>query len=161
MKISVLRDDRKLSFALILGESPQTPRRRLGGGPPPFPPMMRRPVLGIEVDQDLDDEVRRRLGAPAGIGLLVVRVQGESRAEEAGMKEGDLIVEALGSPLRTLIDLRHALREQGGREMIVKVIRDRREMTLEVPPAPPAPPAPQAPPSAPSPSPRRAPRAKP
>jgi S1-C subfamily serine protease len=162
LRLGLQRDDKRFTISLVLADAPQTPRRRMELNPFPSPPGMRRPILGIDVDQEVDDEARERLGAPPGIGLLVLKVHDESRAEASGMQEGDLLVEALGFPLRTLADLRRALREQGGDEMTVTVIRDRRKVKLEVPPAiavaPTPQPAPAPPPAPPS---RRAPRPRP
>jgi len=139
--------------SLALAESPETPFRR------PLAPevrafRLRSPVLGVEVDVDTDDETRERLGAPVGVGLLVQKVYNASRAMRAGMKEGDILLEAMGETISDLEDLRRTLRRQGPQVMEIKVMRERREVTLKVPPdlGAPVPPAAPTPPPPPSPS---------
>ena len=82
------------------------------------------------------------LGAPDGAGLLVIKVYDRSRAQEAGMQSGDVIVEAMGLPITTLESLRQVLRAQGDRVMPVKVVRERHPLLLSVEPIPEPPPLP-------------------
>ena len=149
--LGIQRDSRAFDVSLALAESPETPFRR------PLAPevrafRLRSPVLGVEVDVDTDDETRERLGAPVGVGLLVQKVYNASRAMRAGMKEGDILLEAMGETISDLEDLRRTLRRQGPQVMEIKVMRERREVTLKVPPdlgapVPPAAPTPPPPPT--------------
>ncbi|HZI94506.1 MAG TPA: PDZ domain-containing protein, partial [Patescibacteria group bacterium] len=149
VKLGIDRDGRKLTVPVSLGQGPEPPPPPRAA-PAPMVYRMRSPVLGVEVDTDTDDEVRQRLGAPEGVGLLVQTVHDDSRAGQAGLQPGDLLVEALGEPIRELEDLRRVLRRQGGREMQVTVFRKGKELVLHVAPAiPPVPPTP-----APAPAPR-------
>ena len=163
MKIVVMRDGKQVPANVQLGTAP---RQQYTGSQvghtwvfTPSPPLPPRPVLGVRVEQP-DDEELERLGAPAGAGMLIAEVHEESRAEVAGLLEGDLIIRALGIPVRSLADLRRALRDQpGDKQMEMVVVRDGREVKLMVPPPPPPPPTPPAPAQpATTPQPRRPPR---
>lgn len=106
---------------------------------------MARPTLGVEIDQEASEEALRSLGASQGAGLLIVKIHDHSRAQDAGMQAGDVILEAMGVPIATLDALRKVLRAQGDRVMPVKVLRDRRGLVLSIQPIPEPPPPPEAP----------------
>lgn len=150
LRLGILRQQTPKTVSLVLGEAPKAVARR--EGPRGWTVMneslqrMARPTLGVEIDQDADEETLRSLGAPGGAGLLVVKVHEHSRAGEAGMQPGDLIVEAMGRPITTLESLRQALWAQGDAVMPVKVVRKGRELVLSIGPLPEPPPPPEAPP---------------
>ncbi|HET6373464.1 MAG TPA: PDZ domain-containing protein [Candidatus Polarisedimenticolia bacterium] len=149
LTLSVEREGRTIDLAVVLGTSPER------HAPSPWPSPRRR-LLGVQV-ADVDEEERVQMGGPADAGMKVSIVYERSRAEQAGLKPGDLIIQAMGRPTRTIADLRRALAEQGsGREMEITVIRDQKQIVLKVPPPPPAPPAQ---PTTPPPREPRAPRA--
>jgi serine protease Do len=156
MKIVVMRDGKQVPANVQLGTAP---RQQYTWTYTPSPPLPPRPVLGVRVEQP-DHEELGRLGAPDGAGMLIAEVHDQSRADQAGLLEGDVIIRALGIPVRSLADLRRALRDQpAGKHMEMVVVRDGHEVNLMVPPPPPPPPAPPAPapPSA-IPRPSKAPR---
>jgi len=152
VQFEIQRGDKLLNLPVLLGEGPQHRRIRFIGAPPPGR------SLGIKVE-DIEEEQRAKMGAPAGRGMLIKLVYAGSRAESAGLLPGDLIIEALGRPVGNIQDLWRAREEQGvDQEMQVKVLRDGRSLVLRLPPAPeppvpPTPPAP-APPAARPPRPR-------
>jgi serine protease Do len=142
MKIVVLRDGKQVPANVQLGTAP---RQQYSWTFTPSPPLPPRPVLGVRVEQPDADELER-LGAPGGAGMLIAEVHEESRAEKAGLLEGDLVIRALGIPVRSLADLRRALRDQpGDKHMEMVVLRAGHEVRLMVPPPPPPPPAPPTP----------------
>jgi serine protease Do len=102
--------------ALARGESPTRPRLGVGIVPPH---MARR--------------LRRAVGLPEADGLLVRFVEEGSAAERAGIQQGDLIVQAAGSPLSDPDDLHLALDgvEPGG-SLELKVLRGAEERTISV-----------------------------
>jgi len=160
IRLGIDRDGRPMRVALTLGEAPEPTARPLRVPLPPKTPWMRPAVLGVDVDVDTDDETRARLGAPEGVGLLIQKVYDNTRAQQAGLQVGDVLVEAMGMPIGDLDDLRRALRRQGPREMEIKIVRKEKPMTLRVAPGveTPAPSAPPPPPPAPaSAAPRRPP----
>ncbi len=102
--------------ALARGETVETPR------------------LGISL---LPSRVARRLrhavGLPERDGLLISDVEDGSPAEAAGLREGDLIVEAGGEPVATFDDLSAALgRPDKGGVLVVRVLRGADEVELTV-----------------------------
>jgi S1-C subfamily serine protease len=71
------------------------------------------------------------VGLPEVDGLLVRSVEEEGRAAAAGIKEGDLIVEAGGRPTATVDALHEALESANG-SLEVQVVRgaDRHTFTV-------------------------------
>jgi serine protease Do len=89
----LLREGKERTVNTILGELPT----EMAGGPPgsrPGPATPKSDALdGVEVT-DLDQRTRRQIGLPANVqGALVSAVDPNSTAAEAGLKQGDVIVE--------------------------------------------------------------------
>lgn len=77
----------------------------------------------------------RRLGVEAESGVLVIAVEPDGPAAEAGVEEGDLVVSFDGRPLKGIDDLHRALTEQAiGRESRLTVVRERGPVDLPVTP---------------------------
>jgi serine protease Do len=101
----------------------------------------RTPLLGIQAE-DVRGQFGEFLGAPEGEGVLVREVREDSPAAKAGMRAGDVIVEAAGQRVRTLSELRSALREKREEKTVaLKVYRRGQPVTLNVEIEPPTPPA--------------------
>ena len=64
-------------------------------------------ALGVQT-QDLTDDIARALGAPAGQGAVVTRVQPGSSAAEAGLQAGDVIVRVDGHAVHGAADFHNA-----------------------------------------------------
>ncbi len=97
------------------------PAMRFGGG-----------RLGVEA-LPISKEVRQMLGAPEDAGVLVNRVESESAAAEAGVKAGDVIVEADGQKIKDVSALRGALADkEAGQTAQLQVIRDKKQTALTV-----------------------------
>lgn len=88
--------------------------------------------FGVTV-QDLTDELAKYFGLPDKNGALVVGVLEDSPAQKAGIKESDIIKQF---DQKTVNNVRELLNIVGGtqvgRKAKVAVIRDKKEMTLEV-----------------------------
>lgn len=90
--------------------------------------------IGLEV-QPMTAELREHFGAPADRGLLVVRVVEGRPAERAGVKVGDVLVEAGGTPLGEPYDLvRSVGRAAAGEKLELALLRDGKRRTLGVEP---------------------------
>lgn len=145
VRLAIVRAERRSDVVISLEARPEPAEQPL-----PRHTAIRRPTLGVRIEQ-AELENGEVPGVPPGVGLEVLEVTDSSRAAQAGLSEGDVLVEALGIPLRSVTDLRNALSMQGvGQLMPVKILRNGTIMVVTIPP-PPAPPAP-------APVPRRAPR---
>jgi DNA-binding MarR family transcriptional regulator len=96
------------------------------------------PKLGIVVaPAHVAQRMRRAVGLPERVGVLVRRVAPASPAAAAGLEPGDLITAADGSEIRTIPDLHHALTaaaEAG--KLRLDVVRGVDERTVDVSLAP-------------------------
>ncbi|WP_442509819.1 PDZ domain-containing protein [Novipirellula sp. SH528] len=100
------------SIPTLRPTTPQTPRQ-LGSG-----------SLGIDVEQD----------AVTMQGLRVTRISAQSLADEAGLREGDLIVAIDGQGTPTIESVVAVLRQRSaGDTVVARVIRERRLGQLRIP----------------------------
>ncbi len=102
--------------ALARGESPR--RRRLGIG-----------LVPVRAARHL----RRSVGLPDRDGVLVREVDPNGPAGHAGVRQGDLIVEASGRPVARIDDLYTALDELGDDQTLaLGILRGAEELSLRV-----------------------------
>jgi len=62
-------------------------------------------VASVTVDDELTDAVREEFGVTASSGALITTVDADSAAADAGIEEGDVVVEADGQPVATNEDV--------------------------------------------------------
>lgn len=87
---------------------------------------------GIAV-QSLTPQLARYFGVEQGQGVVVVNVEKGSTAERAGVKVGDVIIEADGQKVRNEQELMFAVRElRAGDVLKLKVMRDKKQIDLNV-----------------------------
>jgi len=93
-----------------------------------------RGYLGIMI-QNLTPELAKSFDLKDNQGVLVAQVTKDSPAEKAGLKQGDVIVEFAGQPVKKIGSFRNrvALKAPGSKQTIV-VLRDgkRRELTVTI-----------------------------
>ena len=83
--------------------------------------------------QELTKDVRNGLGLKIKSGVLVSDVMDDSPAEEAGLRDGDVIIEFDGKKVRSPRDLKRlVLRADGGDEVAVKIVRGNKKKTLHI-----------------------------
>jgi serine protease Do len=88
--------------------------------------------LGIAA-RSLTPELARSLEVPGGHGVLVERVEDGSRAQNAGLTAGDVIVEIDQKPVATVEALRAAVgRHPAGKPLLVLVHREGQSLYLTV-----------------------------
>jgi serine protease Do len=94
----------------------------------------RRLVLGVGLaPAEVAQQLRASVGLPERAGLLVRTVAESSPAAVAGLKVGDLVVEASDIPVRTVDDLHQAM--DGARateELTLTVVRGADELSVTV-----------------------------
>jgi serine protease Do len=91
-----------------------------------------RPWLGISV-QDLTAEMMEHFKVKEKDGVLVGQVYPDTGAEKAGMASGDIIKSVDGKPVKNVNELvREILKKKVGQKVNVDILRDGKEMTLEV-----------------------------
>ena len=91
-----------------------------------------RPWLGISV-QDLTPEMMEHFKLKEKEGVLVGQVYSGTGAEKAGMVSGDIIKSLDDKPVKNVNELvREILKKKVGQKVKVGIIRDGKEMTLDV-----------------------------
>ena len=91
---------------------------------------VKRPYIGI-TGMDLDEETAKKYNLV--VGVYVKSIEDFSSAEKAGIKPGDVIIEADGTKITTMDDLNKIKNSHKiGDEMKIKVNRDGQERELTV-----------------------------
>jgi S1-C subfamily serine protease len=124
VRVSVIRGGSRERFDVTLGATPSDLERELVPERVPLPgspefPAGATPFLGVVVGDEEEG------------GVLVAEVLPGSPAEEAGLREGDVILSANGEPADTLEQLRDLILEAGvGGHLEMEILRDgeRREV---------------------------------
>lgn len=147
--IELERDGRRMRVEAQLEERPEGPRVfswRGGEGSDldfdipdidiKIPRLLRfsdsRPLLGVAVDT-LNPQLAEFLGVQEDDGgLFIKEVFEETPAERAGLKAGDVILEAEGRRIDGVLDLREALRDNAGKTITLLIVRDRSERKVDV-----------------------------
>lgn len=89
--------------------------------------------IGVSVST-LGKQLGEYFGVADGNGLLVNNVRENSPAAKAGLKAGDVIVEADGKEVKNNADLIRALNEKKEGDVRLTIIRDRNRQTISVTP---------------------------
>jgi len=88
--------------------------------------------LGVSI-QPVTKELAQAFGLEEERGALVSEVMPESPAQKAGLKAGDVIVEFDGKNIKEMSDLpRLVAATQSGKQVVVKVVRDKKEESYSV-----------------------------
>jgi len=87
-------------------------------------------TLGIE-PRDITEEMSKQYDL--NVGVYIVRVSNGSAAQEAGLRNGDIIIKADGKKVKTSEALKAALdKHKSGDTMKLTIIRDGEETTVSV-----------------------------
>jgi serine protease Do len=84
--------------------------------------------LGMTVDE-ITPELARQFGLSDESGLVVVQVENNSPAEEAGLRRGDIIVEIDQEPMKDLDEYSEKVRQYKKGDTVLFLV-ERREATL-------------------------------
>ena len=142
VEIEVVRDGNTLTLELVVGEWPEDPSwlsfgdlqfkdRDLGRH---FDKLVYalspRPRLGVEV-AELNDDLAGYFKTKAREGVLVLQVEEESVAEDAGVKAGDVIVKVGDEEVSSADELLESLADYDeGDKFAIEVVRKGRKKTL-------------------------------
>jgi Do/DeqQ family serine protease len=129
----VLRDgaEKHLSAKLDEANAERSARR----GENDNPGSSDKTALGVSV-APLTPEMASRLGSPKGLqGLLVEDLDPEGRAADAGIRSGDVIQEVNRRPVKSVDELRAALRQSSDKPTLLLVHRQGRDIFVTVRPA--------------------------
>jgi len=124
VSIAVIRDGKRRELKVVIGELPDD----LGGLPTPKPksqqPEGEATRLGFAVS-DLDDGLRRQLGATeVERGVVVMQVEPGSAASRV-LERGDIVVEVNRDPVRDAADFERRLEKLGkGDDLLLLVFRE-------------------------------------
>jgi serine protease Do len=91
---------------------------------------LQRPRLGVTLEP-VTDQMAAFLGVPGKKGLLVTSVQSGSPADTK-LKAGDVIVQADNKDVAGPDDLARIVQNKGNGQIDLKIIRDKREMSVSV-----------------------------
>ncbi len=86
-------------------------------------------IAGMQLEE-LDDGLGAYFGTDSG--LLVLEVGEDTPAERAGLREGDVILRANGQDVERISQLRREIARTDEDEVELRVLRERREITLEL-----------------------------
>lgn len=92
-----------------------------------------RRTIGVGVSS-LSEQLGEYFGAEDGKGILITSVEADSPAARAGLKAGDVIVEANGKAVNGSGDLVRTLNTEKEGDVTLTVIRDRSRRTISVTP---------------------------
>ncbi len=118
--VTIIRDGKTMVLNIKIGQMPGTEN---------LASVNLMSKFGLSV-QKLTPELRKRLGIPNWVknGVIVTSVKPGSPAEDAGLREGDIIVEAGITPrslksVRKVDDLIKVIKQSGSSGVLLKVVR--------------------------------------
>jgi serine protease Do len=130
--LTILRNGNQQQVKVKLNEfnPEQTAANSGGGGGNEQTPADR---LGVELTPVTPD-IAQQLGIPKGTqGLVVASVDPAGAAAQAGVRQGDVILQINRQPVRTGNDVRSALDKSGGRPALLQVMHGGQTLFLAVP----------------------------
>jgi len=117
VKVVVLRDRKRETFALILGKRSSSEREV-----PASPDVLKG--LGFTV-QDLTPELAEQLGYKGETGVVVTKVQTGSEAERQGITAGTLILQVNRRPVKNVRDFNRAIEQGSKKDVVLFLVKDK------------------------------------
>jgi periplasmic serine protease, Do/DeqQ family len=115
-KIEIVREGKTMSLSIRLEELPdQEPAKKNG-----TPNLALQ--LGVEVG-NLDAKTRQQFDLPVLQGVVILRVEGSSPAERAGLRPGDVIQGVNGRSIRDVRSWETTLKAAGAKKIVLLVWR--------------------------------------
>jgi serine protease Do len=129
VKVEVLRRGETRSVSVTLGAMPE---EKTAAGASATPSAKEAGPLGTTL-APLDAAMRRQLNVPADVkgGVVVTDVEAGSKAFEAGIRSGDVILELAGTPVTSAAQLKELWQKSSG-AVTVLLLRDGRSLYVAV-----------------------------
>ncbi len=119
--VKALRRGAEKTFAVTLGEFPEDGLSKESVGPDDHGELEADALDGVEVS-DLDHRTRQQLQIPHTVqGALVLKVDPDSNAAEAELREGDVITEINRQPVRDADEAMRLIRKAKDNEILLRV----------------------------------------
>ena len=129
--LTIVRDGAEKHLSVKLDEANPEKVARGGDGEPDSPD---KASLGVSV-APITPEMASRLGAKSAQGLVVQNVDPDGRAADAGIQAGDVIEAVNRQPVKTVEDLRGALKRTADRPVLLLINRQGSNIFVTVKPA--------------------------
>jgi len=129
--LTILRNGNQQQVKVKLNEfNPEQTAANPGGGGNDQTPAGR---LGVELSP-VTPEIAQQLGIPRGTqGLVVTSIDPNGAAAQAGVREGDVILQINRQPVRNGNDVRSALDKSGNRPALLQILHGGQTLFLAVP----------------------------
>jgi serine protease Do len=129
--LTIVRDGAEKHLSVKLAEA--SPSRGAGGGDGE-PDSTDKAALGVSV-APLTPELASRLGTKSAEGLVVQNVDPDGRAADAGIRSGDVIESVNRQPVKSVEELRSALKRNADRPVLLLINREGSNVFVTVKPA--------------------------
>ncbi|MFC1553530.1 Do family serine endopeptidase [candidate division KSB1 bacterium] len=123
VKLTVMRDGKKMDFWVTLGEMPEeeTPQHIIAAD------NYEVPEIGVKVEENIYAD-RRNRNAPRGV--MITSVTNNSQAFEKNIEVGDIIFKIESTDINSLADFQRAIEEAKGNSRVLFYIRNEKGTSL-------------------------------
>ena len=138
VKIKISREGKEKEFNVTLGEAKMTPPKA-----PNLPELPSSPraygffggeesgYLGVNL-QELNNDLAPYFGVKQNEGALILNVEEESPAQEAGLKSGDVIIEIDGKPVKNPKDVSKIIAKgEKGDKIDITILRHQKKNNIK------------------------------
>lgn len=137
LKLEVMRNGQEKQMTVTLAKRPsnfsqEEEERGRNNGDRSYYGTRRKATafLGVQTEE-MDQETRNREAGSARAGAVIVKVWPDTPAEQAGLREGDVITKVDDQPISNPEELREAIQNAGpGQEVTIDVQRGKRHRQL-------------------------------
>jgi S1-C subfamily serine protease len=96
--------------------------------------MLMNPSYTGAMVEEMSTQLADYFGVSSGLGLLVRSVQPDSPASLAGLRAGDVVMQADARPVASAADWARVIKSNSGHSLTLVVMRDRKPQTLTLTP---------------------------
>jgi serine protease Do len=119
-RVTILRDGKEIEFTVVLGERPTNLASRAPGTKKPEEETSKK--LGVSI-QTLTSDIAKQLGYEKDHGVVVTSVTPGSPAEDAGLRQGDLIKQVNQIDVHSVDDFNRITRSLKSRASVALLVR--------------------------------------